>query len=56
MAYEAEGPTEEAVVAYLTPYFTITKINWLKLFKEITQVYNVNHTKTLQTKFRITDR
>jgi hypothetical protein len=26
-----------------TPHFTITKINWLTLFKEITTVYSKNH-------------
>jgi hypothetical protein len=30
-----------------TPYFTITKINWLTLFKEITAVYSENHTKPI---------
>jgi hypothetical protein len=29
-----------------TPYFTITKINWLMLFKEIIAVYSENHTNT----------
>jgi hypothetical protein len=28
-----------------TPHFTITKINWLTLFKEIIAVYSGNHTK-----------
>jgi pantothenate kinase len=28
-----------------TLHFTITKINWLTLFKEITAVYIENHTK-----------
>jgi hypothetical protein len=28
-----------------TPHFTITKINWLTLFKEITAVYSENDTK-----------
>jgi hypothetical protein len=27
-----------------TPHFTITKINWLMLFKEIIAVYIENHT------------
>jgi hypothetical protein len=26
-----------------TPHFTITKINWLTLFKEIIAVYSDNH-------------
>jgi hypothetical protein len=30
-----------------TPHFTITKINWLMLFKEIIAVYNENHTKPI---------
>jgi hypothetical protein len=30
-----------------TPHFTITKINWLKLFKEIIAVYIKNFTKPL---------
>jgi hypothetical protein len=28
-----------------TPHFTITKINWLTLFKEIIAVYTENHTR-----------
>jgi hypothetical protein len=28
-----------------TPHFTITKINWLTLFKEINAVYTENRTK-----------
>jgi hypothetical protein len=28
-----------------TPHFTITKINWLMLFKEIIVVYSENDTK-----------
>jgi hypothetical protein len=30
-----------------TPHFTITKINWLTLFKEIIAVYIENHTKPI---------
>jgi hypothetical protein len=30
-----------------TPHFTITKINWLMLFKEITAVYSGNHAEPL---------
>jgi hypothetical protein len=33
-----------------TPHFTITKINWLTLFKEIIAVYSENHTKPISTK------
>jgi hypothetical protein len=30
-----------------TPHFTITKINWLMLFKEIIAVYSDNHIKPI---------
>jgi hypothetical protein len=30
-----------------TPHFTITKINWLTLFKEIIAVHSENHTELL---------
>jgi hypothetical protein len=30
-----------------TPNFTITKINWLTLFKEIIAVYSENHAKPI---------
>jgi hypothetical protein len=33
-----------------TPLFTITKINWLMLFKEIIAVYRDNHTKPVNKK------
>jgi hypothetical protein len=32
-----------------TQHFSITKINWLKLFKEIITVYSGNHTKHINT-------
>jgi hypothetical protein len=32
-----------------TPHFTITKINWLTLFKEIIPVYTENYTKHINT-------
>jgi hypothetical protein len=32
-----------------TQHFTITKINWLTLFKEIIAVYSENHTKPINT-------
>jgi hypothetical protein len=35
-----------------TPYFTITEINWLMLFKEIIAVYSDSHTKPLNTLYR----
>jgi hypothetical protein len=38
-----------------TPHFTITKINWLTLFKEVIAVYNKKHTKPINTKRRVTD-
>jgi hypothetical protein len=37
------------------PHFTITKINWLTLFKEIIAVYSDNHAKPINTKSSITD-
>jgi hypothetical protein len=38
-----------------TPHFTITKTNWLVLFKEIIAVYSENHAKPINTKCGITD-
>jgi hypothetical protein len=38
-----------------TPHFTITKINWLTLFKEIIAVYSENHAKPTNIKCSITD-
>jgi hypothetical protein len=38
-----------------TPHFTITKINLLTLFKEIIAVYTENHTRPINTKWRVTD-
>jgi hypothetical protein len=38
-----------------TPHFTITKINWLTLFKEIIVVYNEDHAKSINAKCSITD-
>jgi hypothetical protein len=38
-----------------TPHFTITTINWLKLFKEIIAVYSENGTEPINTKYRATD-
>jgi hypothetical protein len=37
-----------------TPHFTITKINWLMLFKEIIAVYSENHAKPINTKCIVT--
>jgi hypothetical protein len=33
-----------------TKHSSITKINWLMLFKQITPVYNENHTKAIYEK------
>jgi hypothetical protein len=30
-----------------TPHFTVTKVNWLTLFKEMISVYSENHAKTV---------
>jgi hypothetical protein len=38
-----------------TPHFTITKINWLTLFKKIIAVYSENHAKPINTKSSIND-
>jgi hypothetical protein len=37
-----------------TPTFTITKINWLTPFNEITAVYSENHAEPINTKISIT--
>jgi hypothetical protein len=36
-------------------HFTVTKINWLTLFKEVIAVYGHNHTKHINTKHCVTD-
>jgi hypothetical protein len=36
-----------------TLHFTITKISWLTLFKEIIAICSENHTKPIRTKCRI---
>jgi hypothetical protein len=33
-----------------TPHFTITKIKWLMLFKEIIDVYSENRIESINTK------
>jgi hypothetical protein len=38
-----------------TPHFTITKIKWFMLIKEIIVVYSENHTKPINTKCSVTD-
>jgi hypothetical protein len=38
-----------------TQLFTIKKINWLTLFKEIITVYGENNTKLVNTKYIIID-
>jgi hypothetical protein len=35
--------------------FTITKLNWLMLFKEIIAVYSENRAKPINAKYSITD-
>jgi len=39
----------------LTPHFTITKINWLTLFKKIISVYAENYMKQINTICRVTN-
>jgi len=36
-----------------TPHFTITKINWLTLFKDINHVYSEINTKLINAKSRV---
>jgi hypothetical protein len=36
-----------------TQHFSVTKINWLTLFKEIIPVHTENHTKHINTKCRV---
>jgi hypothetical protein len=38
-----------------TPHFTIEKINWLMLFKEIIAVYTETHTILINTECTVTD-
>jgi hypothetical protein len=38
-----------------TPHFTVTQINWLTLFKEMTAVYSENHTRPINTKYSVTE-
>jgi hypothetical protein len=38
-----------------TPHFTITKFNWLMLFKEIIALHSENYAKPINTKCRVTD-
>jgi hypothetical protein len=37
-----------------TLHFTVTRINWLTLFKEIIAVYSENHTEPIDAKCRVT--
>jgi hypothetical protein len=39
-----------------TPHFTITKINWLTLFKEIIAVYSEKHTRPINTKYGVIEQ
>jgi hypothetical protein len=34
-------------------HFTITKISWVKMFKEIIAVYSENHTKLMTTEYSV---
>jgi hypothetical protein len=38
-----------------TPHFTITKISWIMLFREIITIYNYKHIKATNIKYRVTD-
>jgi hypothetical protein len=38
-----------------TPHFTITKIRWLTLFKEIIAVYSEKYAEPINTKYSVTD-
>jgi hypothetical protein len=38
-----------------TPHFTITKINWLTLFKKMIAVLNGNRTIPVNANWRVTD-
>jgi hypothetical protein len=50
LTYEAEARLiifkNSVRTAKKTQHFTITKINWLTLFKEIIAVYSENHTNS----------
>jgi hypothetical protein len=37
-----------------TSHFTIIKINWIMLFKEVIPVYSENRTKPINAKYRVT--
>jgi hypothetical protein len=37
------------------PHFTIAKINWLNLFKEVIAVYKEKHTKYINIKYSVID-
>jgi hypothetical protein len=40
---------------YRKETFTITEVNWLKLFKQIIAVYSENRTKAINIRYKITD-
>jgi hypothetical protein len=40
-------------MAKKTKHFSITKINWLMLLREIIIVYSENHMEPINTKFRM---
>jgi hypothetical protein len=50
MLFKISGRTSKR-----TPHFTVTKINWLTLFKETIAVYRDNHAELINTKCSITD-
>jgi hypothetical protein len=49
------GATELVRTSKRTLFVTITKFNWLMLFKKIIAVYSENHTKPINTQSRFTD-
>jgi hypothetical protein len=60
LTFEAEDPSyiifkNSVRTAKKTPHFTITKINWLTLFKGITTFYTENNTKRTGTKRKVAD-
>jgi hypothetical protein len=41
--------TNSAPIAEITKHFSITKINWIRLFREIITVYLQNHVNSIYT-------
>jgi hypothetical protein len=50
LIFKTSGPTSER-----TPHITITKVNWLMLFREIIGVYTENNKKPINTLCTVTD-